>query len=79
MTLTERRRAVEERTSGPLSPRERQVIQLAADDVSITGIAEALFVSPATVRTHLSNVYAKLRVRTRAGAVAKAMRLGLIT
>jgi DNA-binding CsgD family transcriptional regulator len=35
-------------------------------------------ISESTVKTHLANLYAKLEVPGRAGAVAKAMRLGLI-
>ena len=41
-------------------------------------IAEELVLSRATVRTHFENIYSKLDVRDRAGAVGKAMRLGLI-
>jgi ATP/maltotriose-dependent transcriptional regulator MalT len=42
-------------------------------------IARELVVSAATVRTHFEHIYAKLGVSDRAGAVAKAMRLGLIS
>ena len=62
-----------------LTPRERAVLQLAADDLPAPAIAERLSVSPATVSTHFGHVYVKLAVRSRAGAVAKAMRLGLIS
>jgi DNA-binding CsgD family transcriptional regulator len=62
-----------------LTPRERDVLQLAADGLSTPSIAEQLSVSRATVRTHFGNIYLKLDVKSRAGAVAKAMRLGLIT
>jgi ATP/maltotriose-dependent transcriptional regulator MalT len=62
-----------------LTPREQAVLQLAAEDLSGPGIAERLAVSPATVSTHLGHIYVKLEVRSRAGAVAKAMRLGLIS
>jgi DNA-binding CsgD family transcriptional regulator len=61
-----------------LTPRERDVLQLAAEDLSAHGIATRLSVSPATVSTHFGHIYVKLDVRSRAGAVAKAMRLGLI-
>jgi DNA-binding CsgD family transcriptional regulator len=61
-----------------LTPRERDVLQLAADDLSAPGIAEQLSLSPATVNTHFGHIYLKLDVNSRAGAVAKAMRLGLI-
>lgn len=65
-------------TALALTSRERQVLQLAADDLSAPGIAEHLRVRPATVRTHFGHIYVKLDVTSRAGAVAKAMRLGLI-
>jgi PAS domain S-box-containing protein len=61
-----------------LSRREVELLQLAADGLSGPMIAEELVLSRATVRTHFDNVYEKLDVHDRAGAVAKAMRLGLI-
>jgi DNA-binding CsgD family transcriptional regulator len=62
----------------PLTPREQDVLQLAADDLSAPGIAEQLGLSPATVNTHFGHIYVKLDVTSRAGAVAKAIRLGMI-
>jgi PAS domain S-box-containing protein len=62
-----------------LTPREREVLQLAADGRSTRDIAGLLIVSPGTVKTHLQHVYAKLDARDRASAVAIAMRLGLIS
>jgi two-component system nitrate/nitrite response regulator NarL len=62
-----------------LTPRERDVLQLAADDLTTPSIAEELSVSRATVRSHFGNIYLKLDVRSRAGAVAKGLRLGLIS
>lgn len=62
----------------PLTPRERDVLQLAADDLSAPGIAHHLSLSPATVNTHFGHIYVKLEVNSRAGAVAKGLRLGLI-
>jgi PAS domain S-box-containing protein len=61
-----------------LTARELQVLQLAGQGCSGPMIAERLCVSPATVRTHFENVYAKYGVRDRASAVAKALREGLI-
>jgi DNA-binding CsgD family transcriptional regulator len=63
----------------PLTPRELQVLQLAAEGRSAPLIAVDLGVSVATVRTHFGNIYDKLEVGDRAAAVAKAMRLGMIT
>jgi len=62
----------------PLTPRERDVLQLAADDLTAPGIARHLRLSRATVNTHFGHIYIKLDVNSRAGAVAKALRLGLI-
>ena len=61
-----------------LSPRETQVLQLAADTMSAADIALQLHLSPSTVKRHFEKAYAKLAVNDRAGAVAKALREGLI-
>jgi len=61
-----------------LTPREIEVLTLAADGLSGPELAQALVLSPATVRTHFKNMYEKLDVRTRAAAVGKAMRLGMV-
>jgi DNA-binding CsgD family transcriptional regulator len=61
-----------------LTPRELEILSLAADGHTGPAIAAALVVSPATVKTHFQHIYAKLDVSDRAAAVAKAMRLGLI-
>jgi DNA-binding CsgD family transcriptional regulator len=61
-----------------LSPREVEVLQLAAQGLSAPRTAERLFLSPATVKTHLENIYAKLGVSDKPSAVATALRQGLI-
>jgi DNA-binding CsgD family transcriptional regulator len=61
-----------------LSDREREVLQLAADGYDGPAIAQHLFLSPATVKTHFIHVYEKLGVNDRAAAVARALRQGLI-
>jgi two-component system nitrate/nitrite response regulator NarL len=61
-----------------LTPREVEILQLAADGSAGKEIAARLVVSPATVKTHFSNIYEKLGVSDRAAAVATAMRLGVI-
>jgi DNA-binding NarL/FixJ family response regulator len=61
-----------------LTPREQQVLQLSAEGLSGPEIAARLVLSPATVKTHFSNIYANLGVTGRVGAVARGMRLGLI-
>ncbi|MDX6582483.1 MAG: hypothetical protein QOI10_1667 [Solirubrobacterales bacterium] len=65
-------------TSGRLTPRERQVLRIAATSVSGPEIATRLGVSRATVKTHLSNIYRKLGVPGRVAAVTEGIRLGLI-
>jgi DNA-binding CsgD family transcriptional regulator len=61
-----------------LTAREIEVLLLAADGHSGPELAQALMLSPATVNAHFKHIYRKLDVRNRAGAVAKAMRLGVI-
>ena len=63
----------------PLTPREIEVLQLAAEGLSAAQTATRLMVGAATIRTHLGNIYAKLSVSDRPSAVATAMRLGIIT
>jgi DNA-binding NarL/FixJ family response regulator len=61
-----------------LSPREREVLALIADGASNREAAAKLFVSQATIKTHLLHVYDKLGVRDRAAAVAEAYKRGLL-
>lgn len=55
-----------------LSERERDILQQLARGLGNREIARALFISEATVKTHLGRIYGKLGVDTRAGAVAVA-------
>jgi len=52
-----------------LTPRERDVLRLVAAGHSNKAIAVELFLSPATVKRHVSNILAKLGVSTRAAAI----------
>ena len=61
-----------------LSARELEVLRLAAQDLSDPEIADRLSLSPRTVNTHLSNVYQKLGVKGRLGAVLYAIRHGWV-
>jgi len=61
-----------------LTRREREILTLAAEGRSAPEIARLLFLSPATIKTHLSNIYDKLGVKDRAAAVAKALREGVL-
>lgn len=65
-------------TSSALSDREQQVLRLVADGTATRHIASVLGVSEATVKTDLSAIFDALGVSTRAEAVAKALRSGLI-
>ncbi len=61
-----------------LSPREREVMALLAEGLNGPEIAGRLFISPATVRTHVENAMQKLEARTRVHAIAIALRQGLL-
>ncbi|MFF0003396.1 response regulator [Streptomyces tibetensis] len=61
-----------------LTPRERQVMQLVATGLSNDEIAERLFVTPVTVKTHANRAMAKLGARDRAQLVVMAYESGLV-
>jgi DNA-binding NarL/FixJ family response regulator len=61
-----------------LSPREAEVLKLIAAGLSNTEIAAALFVSNATVKTHVNRIFAKIGARDRAQAVGYAYQHGLV-
>jgi ATP/maltotriose-dependent transcriptional regulator MalT len=61
-----------------LSAREREVPTLVARGTPNRSIASKLFVSEATVKTHLAHVYDKLGVTDRAAAVARGYELGIL-
>ncbi|MFK0224030.1 response regulator [Streptomyces vinaceus] len=64
---------------GPvLTSREREVIVLFSQGLSIPQVAEQLFLAPSTVKSHTQRLYSKLGVSDRAAAVAEAMRRGLL-
>ena len=61
-----------------LSQREMEVLTHIADGRTNPEIAEALFLSPNTIKTHVSNIYRKLDVERRAQAVARAKELRIL-
>lgn len=62
----------------PLSERELQVLRLLRTDLTSSDIANRLFISTNTARTHIKNVYGKLDVHRRDEAVQRAQELGLL-
>jgi LuxR family maltose regulon positive regulatory protein len=62
----------------PLTKRELEVLRLLTTDLSTKEIAEELNITWATSRTHIKNIYAKLEVNSRYGAVNYAQEFGLI-
>jgi len=63
----------------PLSQREIEILEIIARGATNREAAARLFISEATVKTHLLHSYAKLGVSDRAAAVAEAFRRGLLT
>ena len=61
-----------------LTDREREILELLIEEQTQREIAETLYLSPHTIDTHLRNIYRKLHVHSRTGAVAKALRERLV-
>lgn len=61
-----------------LTPREKEILQLLVDGFTMREIADKLFVSYHTIDTHQKNIYVKLHVHSRSGAVAKALKENLL-
>ncbi|MEV0390394.1 response regulator transcription factor [Nonomuraea sp. NPDC050643] len=66
------------RRPSPLSPRETEVLGLIARGSTNREVAARLFITEATVKTHLLHIFAKLEVKDRAAAVAAAYESGLL-
>jgi DNA-binding NarL/FixJ family response regulator len=77
-TLAARPPSAPEPIPADLTPREREVLTLIGQGRSNRGIAEHLFISEATVKTHINNLFAKAGIRDRADAVRRAMAYGLL-
>jgi DNA-binding NarL/FixJ family response regulator len=61
-----------------LTAREKEILTLLIDGQTNEKIAENLFISPRTVRSHIKNIYSKLQVHNRAEVVAKALKEHLL-
>ncbi|WP_190813450.1 response regulator [Saccharopolyspora pogona] len=61
-----------------LSPREMEILQLLAQGLSNRALSKALFISEATVKTHLVHLYDKLGVDNRTAAITTALQRGII-
>jgi DNA-binding NarL/FixJ family response regulator len=64
---------------GDLSQRERDVLKLIALGLSNDEIAAKLFISPHTVKNHVSSIYRKLGIDDRTQVALIALRLGLVS
>ncbi|TET18020.1 MAG: response regulator transcription factor [Dehalococcoidia bacterium] len=69
----------EVQTSGQLTPREIEILRLAAKGMSNKDIADELFLSLRTVKAHLTNIFNKIGVGSRTEAIIKGLREGYIT
>lgn len=81
MTASIARRIVssfKKNTGTPLTEREQEVLRLLCNGDNYKMIADSLFISGHTVRAHIKNIYKKLQVSSRAGAVKKAIQDRLI-
>ncbi|CAL2090758.1 Response regulator transcription factor [Tenacibaculum sp. 190524A02b] len=61
-----------------VTKREKEVINLIAQEFTVDEIAEALFLSRHTVETHKKNIFLKLQVKSNAGLIQKAIQLGVL-
>ncbi len=76
--LAERREQGAERIRGELSERELEVLRLIANGKDNSQIAEALHISPKTVKNHISNILMKLQIENRIQAAVYAVRSGIV-
>jgi DNA-binding CsgD family transcriptional regulator len=76
MVVSRHVRAVNGLDLGYLTPRQRQVLALAALEYTTWDIARLIDREPKTVESHLASIYQKFHVHGRVGAVLKAISLG---
>jgi DNA-binding NarL/FixJ family response regulator len=63
----------------PLTPREKQILQLMSEGLPNKTIARRLTISERTVTTHVANIYSKLHVNNRVSAIQEAMRRRILS
>jgi len=71
-------RRIDQEKTHSLSPREVEVLGLLSSALSNHEIANALYISDATVKRHLANIYAKLGASSRIDAARRAVQLGIV-
>ncbi|GAA0455365.1 response regulator [Streptomyces stramineus] len=76
-TVRTKRPAPAQPLPGDMTPREREVLTLIGRGLPNRAIAEELFISEATVKTHINNLFAKANIKDRADAVRRAIATGL--
>ncbi|CQR63606.1 LuxR C-terminal-related transcriptional regulator [Streptomyces leeuwenhoekii] len=77
LTAARKHRSESERLVESLTPREREVLRCMVAGLGRKAVAERLYLSPHTVRTHMQNVLGKLGVHSTLAAVALARRAGV--
>lgn len=77
LTTTRKHRTESEQLVSALTPREHEVLRCMVAGLGRKAVAERLFLSPHTVRTHMQNVLGKLGVHSTLAAVALARRAGV--
>jgi DNA-binding NarL/FixJ family response regulator len=77
LTAARKHRTESERLVESLTPREREVLRCMVAGLGRKAVAERLFLSPHTVRTHMQNVLGKLGVHSTLAAVALARKAGV--
>ena len=77
LTASRKHRTESERLVESLTPREREVLRCMVAGLGRKAVAERLYLSPHTVRTHMQNVLGKLNVHSTLAAVALARRAGV--
>ena len=61
-----------------LTPAEQRVVVLLGTHLTLSGIADEMFIARSTAKSHALSLYRKLEVHTRAEAVERAIELGLL-